>query len=77
MLCDPGIDLRPIDTARGAHIGDHAQKFSAHQQTEGVHTGLAADHGIATALERGLYVGHNCGLVFDEEHGQEGGLDGG
>src|SRR5205807_5075803 len=72
----PGMNLGAVYAAGRAHIGDNAKKFAVLQQAKGIHPRLAADHGIAAAFERSLHVGHDRGLVFDEQYGQESLSDG-
>jgi hypothetical protein len=62
------MDLASINAARGAHVRDDAHEGAVLEQAEGLYAGFAADHGISTALESGPYIGHDGGLILDEQH---------
>src|ERR1700722_12871112 len=64
------MHLPSVHSSGGAHVRHHAQIFAVFQQAEGIRARLAADYGISAALQSGLYVGHDRGLIFDQQHGQ-------
>jgi hypothetical protein len=70
------MNLAAVDSTGGAHVGDHAQKAAVFEQAQSVDSRLAADYGISTALQRGLNVGHDRGLILDEQHGHRLGFEG-
>ncbi len=72
----PGMHLTSVHPAGRAHVRHHPQKCAVFQQAEGIHARLAADHGISAALESGLDVCHDGGLIFDQQHGQRMGSQG-
>ena len=46
------------------------------QQAQSIDSRFAADHGISAALQSGLNIGHDGGLILDEQHGHRLGFEG-
>src|ERR1700680_1711802 len=62
----PGMDIGPVYSAWGTHIGYHSQEFSRLQQPQSFGAGLGAHDRVAAALQSGSDVSHHTGFVLDQ-----------